>query len=388
MVDQRLAAGVLAALLAGIVLGYLALGGGGATVTSTEYRPTTVTVTAEKTVVSTATRLSTTTVTQTVVTSTVVSTVATTTVTETLPVEKLVLVDALGRTVTMEKPAGRVVSLAPSVTEEIVMLNESSKLVGADSFSKNIPGVPANVTDVGGYWNPSPEKIIQTRPDLVLACNGVPAQERLAGQLESAGLKVFFTRCDRSRDWSDIEWDVEAIGRLLGAAEAADRLVAWMENQLATLKSELVNATRPTLALVVYLQDKGAWIAGGGTFQDTLVETAGARNVFSNLYGWQMVSYEDILSRNPAYIVVTTMGGPEAANKTLEKLAASPIAETGAWKNGHVCIAYGDLVDALSRPSPRAVLAAQALAALLHPDRVEKPASLGGWFLCNEPSQG
>jgi len=379
LADQRLLAAVLAALVVGIALGYLALGGGAAPAAGTE-QPATVTVTNERTIVST--RLSATTVTQTVVTSTVVST----TVTKTLTTERLVLVDALGRTVTLEEPPERLVSLAPSITEEIVMLNASSRLVGVDSFSKNIPGVPADVVDVGGYWSPSPEKIIQAKPDLVLACSGVPAQERLANQLEPAGLKVFFTRCDRSRDWRDIEWDVAALGKLLAAEQAATKLIAWMEESLAGLAESLANVTRPTLALIVYLQDKGAWVAGGGTFQDTVVATAGASNVFHSLYGWQMVGYEEIVAKNPSYIVATTMGDAAAANKTLQRIAATPVAETDAWRSGHVCVAYGDLVDALSRPSPRAVLAAQALAALLHPDHVEKPGSLKGWFICNQPS--
>jgi len=363
-------AAALALLLVGIAVGYLAATGsrGGA-------------ATVERPSVSTVTRTVTNTLTATV---TATRTETTTTTTSRLVVE---IVDALGRVVTLNGPAKRVVSLAPSITEEIVEMNATGRLVGADSFSKKVPGVPAGVADVGGYWNPSAEKILSLRPDLVLACSGVPSQERLARQLEEAGTRVFFTRCDRARDWRDIEWDVEAIGRLLGAQRGAEKLVAWMESRISGLEASLANTTRPKVALLVYLQDRGAWVAGGGTFQDTLVSTAAAVNVFHGLYGWQMVSYEDIVAKKPDFVVATAPGGRDAAAKTLAKLSETPIASTSAWRTGHVCVAYGGVVDALNRPAPRAVLAAEALASLLHPGKAAWPKELGGGFLCNRAAK-
>ncbi len=342
--------------------------------------PTTVTVpsTTTKTLVETTTK----TVTKT--SATTVTTVHTATVTATRT--KIVLVDALGRTIVLEEPARRVVSLAPSITETVCMMGLCNRLVGVDKYSLGVKGLPKNVTVVGGYWNPSPEKILEARPDLVLGCAGVPNQERLARLLEQEGLRVFFLRCDMSRTWSDIEWDVRAVGTLLGNETAADRVVAWMEGVLGNLSRELVNVTRPRVALLVWLQANGAWVAGGGTFQDTIISTAGAVNAFHNLYRWQMVSYEQILAAKPDYIVVTTMGGREAAIKKLESLESTPLNETKAFREGHVCVVYGDADNALSRPSPRAVLAAWLLAHMLHPDRVPAPKGLEGYVCLAELS--
>ena len=368
-------AAVIVAVIVGIAAGYYVAAPRGAAAT-----PTTVTVpsTTTKTLVETTTK----TVTKT--SATTVTTVHTATVTATRT--KIVLVDALGRTIVLEEPARRVVSLAPSITETVCMMGLCNRLVGVDKYSLGVKGLPKNVTVVGGYWNPSPEKILEARPDLVLGCAGVPNQERLARLLEQEGLRVFFLRCDMSRTWSDIEWDVRAVGTLLGNETAADRVVAWMEGVLGNLSRELVNVTRPRVALLVWLQANGAWVAGGGTFQDTIISTAGAVNAFHNLYRWQMVSYEQILAAKPDYIVVTTMGGREAAIKKLESLESTPLNETKAFREGHVCVVYGDADNALSRPSPRAVLAAWLLAHMLHPDRVPAPKGLEGYVCLAELS--
>ena len=389
---QALMAAVVVVLV--VAVGYVAVSGrsGGATVStvvSTVVVEKTVTTTVPETV--TLTTATTSTISRTVVATSTVTRQVTETVTATVERTRIVLVDALGRRVELEGSAERVVSLAPSITETILMLNMSSKLVGVDSFSKKMPGVPENVVDVGGFWQPSPEKIAEARPDLVLACSGVPRQEALAEQLAGEGFKVFFLRCDRARDWRDIEWDTEAVATLLGNVSAGERLVAWMEERLARLAEALteLNESRPSTALIVYLSPNGIWVAGGGTFQDTMISTAWGSNVYHSLYGWQMVSYEDLASKNPETLLLTAPDKTGAA-KALEKLEQTPLAGIRAWKSGRVCVLYGPAADAVSRPSPRAVYGAELLAVLLHPainGTLDTPKELLGGTLCG-PQHG
>lgn len=307
--------------------------------------------------------------------------VETSTATVTATATRIVLVDALGRSIVLEKPAERIVTLAPSITEDVCSLGLCSRIVGLDSYSKTVEGVPSNATVVGGYWNPSPEKIAALHPDLVLACSGVPYQERMAPQLEQLGIRVFFLRCDRARDLNDIYWDLRAVATLLGRPEAADKVIEGMRERVARLEEALANMTRPSVALLVYLQKNGAWVAGGGTFQDTLVNLAGGTNVFHSLHGWQMVGYEEILSKNPDYIVVTGMS-PADYNRTIALFESTPLKNARAFREGHVCVLYGEAANRLNRPSPGVVDAAYLLAHLLHPDKVEAPAGLAESYHC------
>ncbi|BEP17339.1 ABC transporter substrate-binding protein [Pyrofollis japonicus] len=355
-------------LIVGIVAGYYI--GKGSTRTVTVTSP--VTLTASKTLTET---------------STIEKTATTTLVKkETRTLTRVVLVDALGRKVVLEKPAARVVSLAPSITEDVCSLGLCDRLVGVDDFSKTVKGLPKNVVTVGGYWQPSTEKVVALKPDLVLACSGVPSQERMAKQLEGMGVKVFFLRCSRAKSLDDIYWDLSAIASLLGKPEAADKVIKEMQQRVAELEKALANTTRPSVALVVYLEKNGAWVAGGGTFQDTLITLAGGSNAFHSLYGWQVVGFEDMLAKNPDYVIVAGMS-PSDYNKTLEFFKTTPLKELKAYREGHICVLYGKATDRINRPSPGIVDAAYLLASILHPGKVEPPSSLADSYKCTE-SQG
>ncbi len=380
--EARLLAAAAAMLVVGLALGYLAASGAPAAETQAPPPAAAETVTVRETVTSTVASP----VTVTVSTVETVTRLVTETTTAVRVEAKLSLVDALGREVVVEARPSRIVVLAPSITETVCMLGQCGRVVGADSFSLNVEGLPGNVTDVGGYWQPDPEKIISLKPDLVLACSGVPAQERLARLLEQHGVTLFFTRCDRSRDWSDIMWDVRSVALLLGVPEKGEEIISWMESVLSNVSAAVANETRPSVALAVYFDEKGVWVSGGGTFQDTMIATAGGVNVFSRLHGWAMVSYEDILAADPDYIVATK-SDPAAANATLAAAASTPIGETRAYREGRFCIVYGDYVNMLNRPSPRAVLGAQLLVSILHPGAIEPPAADGG-VLCSQPQRG
>ena len=364
---------VLVGVIVGVaVAGFVAGGRGASTTISTAYSTVTVASTVTETVTST-----------TVSTSTVAST---TTVTSTATVSKpvRVLVDALGRSVVLEGVPRRVASLAPSITETVCMLGYCDRLVLVDKYAaSSVEGLPANVTVIGNYWSPSPEEVLAAHPDLVLACRGVPGQERLWRVLGEAGVPVVYLRCDSSRDWRDIEWDVMTVAEVFNDTAAGERLVSWMEGVLANITGAVGNESRPSVALVVYLDRSGAWVAGGGTFQDTMIATAGGRNVFGGRYGWGLVGFEELASRDPDYVIVTVMGGSDAANRTLGLVEGTPLAGTRAWREGRFCVVYGSYTDLVNRPGPRAVLGAELLASILHPGKIAPPGVGGGGVVCS-----
>jgi iron complex transport system substrate-binding protein len=364
---------VAAALIVGIIAGFAAGWGLKASKTVTMTVTSPVTVTVANTYSTTVTKVETVTATSTVI--------ATTTHVETATVKLNVIVDALGRRVTIVSTPHRVVSLAPAVTEDLCALGLCGLLVGVDSYSKNIPGVPKNATDVGGFWTPSLEKIAALKPDLILACAGVPAQERMVGRVESLGLKMVFLRCDRSRSVEDIFWDLETIGTIFGREEAASKLVASLKERIEAVERAVGGEAKPSVALIIYMSPKGAWVAGGGTFQDNIVSLAGGSNVFSGRYGWGMVGFEELLAKNPDYVIVTVMskGQVDSIRKMFE---STPLSSLKAFREGRVCIFYGDASNALSRPSVHVVDAVQLLASILHPGKVKPPGSLAGSYTC------
>ena len=85
------------------------------------------------------------------------------------------------------KNVGRVVTLAPSVTEIVVALGAAERLVGVSRFDE-LPEVKS-LPRVGGFVDPSVEAILGLRPDLVMV-QPSPGNQRPVEKLAELGTPV------------------------------------------------------------------------------------------------------------------------------------------------------------------------------------------------------
>ena len=335
---------------------------------------TTLTMTETKTVVETTTKTA------------LSTTTATITQTLTKRVYEKKIVDAIGNIIEFSKPPSRVVSLSPSITEIICSLGFCDKLVGVDKYSNYPPKVlelvkEGKITVVGGYWNPDAEKILALKPDVVFANAGVANHIRLAEQLRSQGITVVFLRGDKAHDLEDIAADIMLVATILGNETRGKQLVlqirSSIENVTATLAS--TNTTKPSTIVLLGTPKWGIWSAGGGTFIDYIVKTAGGVNVASKYHGWVMLSQEDLLTMNPSVAIITAMAKPR---EVLSQWMNTTLAETASAKNGTICVVTGPADDALVRPGPRIADAVKIVAWILHPSLFKEPAEYAQYIYC------
>jgi len=88
------------------------------------------------------------------------------------------LIDDRGRTISLQSPPQRLISLLPSLTESICALGKCSQLVGVDRFS-NWPLSLQNLPKLGGISDSNLEAIVQLKPDLVMVEKSSPIISRL-----------------------------------------------------------------------------------------------------------------------------------------------------------------------------------------------------------------
>lgn len=136
----------------------------------------------------------------------------------------LTLQDDLGRTVTLQAPPKRIVTMLPSVTETVCALGACDRIVATDDYS-DWPESVKRLPKAGGLYNPNPELIVSLKPDLVL----VSKYGRLYETLERAGLTVYAVRTET---YEDIFKTVRTLGRLLGLEAEAERLVAQIQKEV------------------------------------------------------------------------------------------------------------------------------------------------------------
>ena len=97
---------------------------------------------------------------------------------------------------------------------------------------------------------------------------------------------------------------------------------------------------------------------------DEIGQMLGLTNIFSDVdSAWAQISQEQVIERNPDYIVTTSMYGGDDESTVAEILGREGWGDIEAVKNGNVFSADN---DQMTRPGPRLVEAAQALAAFLN----------------------
>ena len=272
----------------------------------------------------------------------------------------IVLTDGLGRPVTLDSPAQRVISLAPSNTEILYAVGAGSQLVGRDELS-DYPEAAKAVESVGGSMGDfSTEAIVALKPDLVLASE-LNAPE-LVKTLEDLGITVY--DLPNPKSFEALYENLATVGQLTGHDGEAKTLVLSLQTRVATVDKKIAPiSARP----VVFYELDGTdplkpWTSGPGNFVDLLITRAGGINAGATLKDeWAQISSEELVVANPSIILL----GDALYGVTVESVAARPGWDAiSAVKNNAIHPFNPDLA---TRPGPRLVDALEEMAKLLHP---------------------
>ncbi|MBO7708833.1 MAG: ABC transporter substrate-binding protein, partial [Lachnospiraceae bacterium] len=270
--------------------------------------------------------------------------------------------------VVLEEPAERVVALTAADCEILYALGAGDLLVGRGEYC-DYPAEVFDVPSVESGYETNVEEIIALEPQVLLM--GTMAQSTdVVDQLEKAGIRVVVS------DAQNIEGTYEAIrmiGQLVGKETEAEEIVDGMQagfDELADLAKEAEGDSGK--ASSVYFEvsplEYGLWAAGEGTFMDEVADLIGLENIFSDVNGWGEVSEEQVLERNPDYIVTISMYFGEGPTPEEEIMGRSGWENVTAVKNGAILNLQN---NELSRPVPRLAEGAKMLYEFVYGDGEE-----------------
>ncbi|MGN0746720.1 MAG: ABC transporter substrate-binding protein [Aristaeellaceae bacterium] len=260
--------------------------------------------------------------------------------------------DMYGREITLTGPATRVVALTAADCEILCAIGCEDALVGRGlycDYPESILEVP--VVQSGADTNI--EEILALEPQLVLMSDMAQSKEQVE-LLEQSGVRVVIS------DANDIAGTYEAIrmiGALMGKDAEAETLVSDMQATFDGIAAASENTGKTVYFEVSPLQ-WGLWTAGSGTFMDELATMCGLTNAFADVEGWAAISEEQVLERDPDYIVTITMYYGEGPTPVEEILGREGWAELKAVVSGNILNADS---NAVSRPGPRLKDAAMEL---------------------------
>lgn len=272
----------------------------------------------------------------------------------------LIVEDETGRQVRLEKPAQRIISLAPHVTELLFAAGAGERVVGVVSYS-DYPEAALKLPQVGGYHSIDLEAIIGLKPDLIVAWSSGNREAHL-DKLRAMGIPVYLTE---PRTLENIASSIEKLGILADTEDTAAQAAGEFRHKLTTLSSRFGN--RPTVRMMYQIWDHPLRTINGEHLISSVIELCSGENVFSDLPQLApVIGIESVLAIDPEVIVASGMG--EARPDWLDRWKAWPSLQ--ATKNGNLFFIPPQL---LQRHTPRILDGAAQLCEYLEAARAKRP---------------
>jgi len=256
----------------------------------------------------------------------------------------------------------RIVSLSPNVTELLYGIGAFPQVVGVSDYCTYPPEVK-KLPSVGGWHDPSLEKLAALRPDLVVVDDAQAPFVR--DSFTKLGLRLMVVP---TRHVDDVYRAIEELGKATGHQTQAAQLDATTRQALARVSQRTAALHRASVVLIVDRTPgtlRELVDATGGSFLAELVEIAGGRVALPPAKeGYAKLSKEDLLAANPDVILDFVHGAASrfAGNPT-EPWHEMP--ELKAVRTGRV---YPVNEDYVPHASQRMVQTAELFARLIHPE--------------------
>lgn len=269
--------------------------------------------------------------------------------------------DDLGRKITLEKPAQRLIALYGAYNEILSEMGQGNRLIArtkADSYPESMVSKPS----IGTHMRPNIELILGLKPDLIIQNAGRKEAMVPVRQLIAQGLNVAVFNADSFLSLFSV---INRLGTLTGENEAADRLICQLKQRLEVVASCIAQTKkRPSVLFEVRYPDLLA--AGTDSIVDEVIRLAGGRNILNQKKKFVRLNIEEIIRLNPDFYVIqkgpmNRDPGPPDKRPHFDKL--------DAVKHRRVLIVEEQV---FSRPGPRSVSAVEDLSKRLHPDLFEK----------------
>jgi iron complex transport system substrate-binding protein len=246
------------------------------------------------------------------------------------------------------RPAQRVVSLSPHLTELMYSIGAGDRLVGVARGS-DYPEAAREVARIGDSSGIDFERVLNVRPDLVLAWG---SGNRLVDieRLRSLGLRVLVLEPKRLED---IPRHLRLLGEVTGSQARAEAVARQFEARVEKLRGRY--AGRMPLRVLFEIWHSPLFTVNGEHIISHVLGLCAARNVFAGLPRLAgEVSMEQVLVLDPDAIVV----GSEAGDANVANWSGFPYLK--AVRSGNVFSVSADLI---TRQTPRILDAAERMCA-------------------------
>ena len=232
----------------------------------------------------------------------------------------------------------KIVVAGGSITEIVYFLGMEDKLVGVD-ITSNFPKEAKKLKSIGYLRNLSIEGILSLSPGLVLAEEDI-GPPIIVNQLRKTSIDLRIIK--EKNNLNGIHNKIVCISKILNTSLEDNKDYVELQKKLYRVRNlKKINSKKiKKILLILMMRGSSPVVAGKNTSGQGFIEMIGHENSMKNLNGWKPVSSEEIIKKNPDYIIITKRAFKSFSS--LDQILSFPgISSTLAAKKKNIIVKDG-----------------------------------------------
>ncbi len=271
----------------------------------------------------------------------------------------ITVVDDSGQQVVLARPAQRVISMAPHVTELLFAAGGGARIIGAMNYS-DYPAEARRIPLIGSNSQIDLERLIALKPDLLIVWQSGNTARQIE-QLRGLGIPVFHSE---PRSFETVADSLVRFGRLLGTEQVAEPAAARFRTGVRELRTRY--GSRAPVTVFYQAWDNPLYTLNGEQIASDAIRLCGGQNIFAELKTIApQVSVEAVLQRDPEAI----LGGKRYTPQDRGLSIWAPYRDMRAVRRKNL---FTLDEQSITRPGPRVLDGAALLCARLDDARARR----------------
>lgn len=213
----------------------------------------------------------------------------------------IAVTDDTGQTITLAKPAQRIVALSPHIVETLFAAGAGTKIVGTVEYS-DYPAAAKAIPRIGNYASFDLESLASLKPDLVIGWETGNSPGAI-DKIKRLGIPVYLSQ---SNTVAQVAVEIDKFGQLAGTEQTAKPAAQAFRSKLASLQQKY--GKRPVVPVFYQISESPLMTIGGKQIISNALSICGGRNIFANLTPMApVITPEAVLAANPEAIMTSGM---------------------------------------------------------------------------------
>ncbi len=224
----------------------------------------------------------------------------------------------------------RIIALAPHIVESLYAIGAGHQIIGTTAHA-DYPKAAEDILRVGNYARLQIEKIIQLKPDVIIAWKtGNPADD--LARLEKYQLKVIYSH---PQTLEDVANELIMLGKITGREAEANTIAAKYLKTLHTIKNTYSNKSK--VSVFYELWSRPLRTVANQAWPQQQIELCGASNPFAHAQDdYTSIGLEQVLVTLPQVVIQPGQHSAQHSADSQDGLSWSQWPHIPAVKNNFI----------------------------------------------------